>query len=146
MRRLRRLRSIPWPERRLALTALLLLAAVRLALSTLPFQRVRRAVDHLSQPGAGSASSEQPSPEKIASYVAATARYVPSASCLTQALAAQVLLGRAGHRCELRIGVAREAGRLEAHAWVEHAGRIVIGGPASHVARYTPLSRPQEYT
>jgi hypothetical protein len=39
----------------------------------------------------------------------------------------------------LRIGVAKgEAGKLEAHAWVESQGRIVIGG-LRDLPYFTPL-------
>lgn len=69
--------------------------------------------------------------------VATAARRIPAATCLTQALAAQYLLRRRGLEADLRIGVARAAGEpLEAHAWVESRGQVVVGG----VARpYTPL-------
>jgi hypothetical protein len=65
-------------------------------------------------------------------------RYVPGATCLTQALALQIWLGRHGQSAALRLGVARGAGeRLEAHAWLEHEGRVIIG--AAERPRYTPL-------
>jgi hypothetical protein len=66
-------------------------------------------------------------------------RYVPAATCLTQALVTQVLLSRRGHPASMRIGVARsEAGEFQAHAWVECRGRVVIGG-AQAPLRFTPL-------
>lgn len=59
-------------------------------------------------------------PERIARAVSRAARVVPGASCLTQALAAQLLLARAGHFARLRLGVARDArGVVHAHAWLE---------------------------
>jgi len=71
--------------------------------------------------------------------VAVASRYVPLVTCLTQALATQVLLGRCGHPASLRIGVARsERGQLQAHAWVESQGRIVFGG-LKNLSHYTPL-------
>jgi hypothetical protein len=60
-------------------------------------------------------------------------------TCLIQALAAQTLLHRWGHSTSLRIGIAKGAtGQLEAHAWVETQGKIVLGG-AEVCARFTPL-------
>ncbi len=74
-------------------------------------------------------------------------RYVPAATCLTQSLATKVLLSRQGHQASVRIGVARsEAGQFQAHAWVESNGRVVIGGPESHLKRYTPLLASGEET
>lgn len=63
----------------------------------------------------------------IAWSVQSAARFVPGASCLTQALAAHVLLEQGAHPSTLHIGVSRERGRFEAHAWVEEAGSILIG-------------------
>ncbi len=61
------------------------------------------------------------------------------AKCLARALTTQVLLNRQGYLPDLRIGVAKAtAGQLEAHAWVEYQGRIVIG-QLNDLSRYLPL-------
>jgi hypothetical protein len=45
-----------------------------------------------------------------------------------RAVAAQWLLARHGHPACLRIGVRpRAAAPFEAHAWLEHEGRVIIG-------------------
>ena len=120
-------------ERRLLLRAWLLLGLIRAALWLLPFRVVHGLL--LRPPlTAGWASIEQ-----IGWAVAVASVYIPFASCLPQALAAQALLLRHGYPADLRIGVARDQGRLEAHAWVESGGQIVIGGSTSSLARYTPL-------
>jgi hypothetical protein len=60
-------------------------------------------------------------------------------TCLTQALATQILLGWRGHPTHLRIGVAySETGQLQAHAWIESDGQIVVG-ELSDLPRYHPL-------
>ena len=77
--------------------------------------------------------------EKIVWAVTVASRYVPAATCLTQALAGQILLAQHGEPALLQIGVAKnEAGNLEAHAWVESRGRIVIGD-SRELFRYTRL-------
>jgi hypothetical protein len=51
-------------------------------------------------------------------------------NCLVRAVAAKRLLSFYGYAAELRIGVSkREAGKsaIEAHAWVEKDGKILIG-------------------
>jgi hypothetical protein len=49
------------------------------------------------------------------------------------------LLNWYGYASELRIGVAKgEQGELEAHAWVEYQGKVIIGG-LSTLSRYVPL-------
>lgn len=63
-------------------------------------------------------------------------RYVPRATCLTQALTAQILLKRYGHPAELKIGVARgKAGELQAHAWVTSDGVVIIGGDEAELTQ-----------
>jgi len=67
------------------------------------------------------------------------ARFVPRASCLTQALALQTVLARDGEACALVLGVDGAPDALkpfEAHAWVEWRGRVIIGGP---IGRWKPL-------
>jgi hypothetical protein len=47
------------------------------------------------------------------------------ASCLQQSLALSWLLGRQGIDSELRIGVRKQDGKFEAHAWLERQGRLL---------------------
>ena len=82
--------------------------------------------------------------EKIAWAVRAASKGVPRATCLTQALAAQVLFARHAHAVDLKIGVAKgDAGGLEAHAWLEHGGRVVVGN-VRDLGRYVPLAAKKE--
>ncbi len=67
-------------------------------------------------------------PELIGRYVSRAARWVPLGSCLTQGLAAQVVLARRGHPSTLRFGARKVDGQFQAHAWVEVNGQIVVGG------------------
>ena len=64
---------------------------------------------------------------------------------MTRALALMLLLRRRGYPAELRIGV-RPSGedRLDAHAWVEGEGRILIGQIAS-LSEYTPLPKLEDF-
>lgn len=139
MGRMRRfLRLSPW-ERRLLLRSALLLGGIRLGLSLLSFERLQGLLSRLRQPGA----APRPDPhslERITWAVEAASRWVPAATCLTRALAAQVLFSQ--HHCptELRIGVARNrAGALEAHAWLEAGQGKVVIGDSGDLGRYTLL-------
>lgn len=59
-------------------------------------------------------------------------RLLPERPCLTQALVLQYILLRGGDElAQLHIGVAKEGEELQAHAWVERNGRVLIGGTAS---------------
>ena len=113
--------------------ALTLVIAVRAALWVHPFDRVRRYLQSMRR-----VSNYNPSAARIAQFVAVASRFIPNANCLTRALAAEALLQRHGHDPCLRIGVAKSApDALRAHAWVECAGDVVIGGDA--VEGLTPL-------
>lgn len=59
-------------------------------------------------------------------------------SCLQRALVLQQLLGRRGIASRLRIGVRLRGARLDAHAWLEHRGRVLHGSP-DHPSQYQPL-------
>lgn len=119
---------------RLAFRAWRLVAWVRWSLWRAPYARVRadllrRRVDAgPAQPIVWRGRDLTRDPRALAWAVAAAARRVPKASCLTQSLALETLLAQAGQAGELRIGVARKPdGAFEAHAWVEHDGRVLIG-------------------
>jgi hypothetical protein len=61
------------------------------------------------------------------------------AKCLARALVCQVLMARRGYSPELRIGVAKsQEGTLEAHAWIESQGQVVIGD-LKELPRFTQL-------
>lgn len=116
--------------------AVWMIGIVRLGLWLVPFDTLRRWVERTARERAtaGRASEEQ-----IVWAVARASHYVPGAhSCLPRALAAHVLLRREGHPSDLRIGVALdEHKKLQAHAWVESRGKVVIGD--TDLTRYTPL-------
>ena len=129
-------------ERRLFLKAGGAVVAVRLGLWILPFPRLRRIVAGLARrPEAHPlALCAYPAPQRIVRAVVLVSRYVPAATCLTQAMAAQVLLARYGYTTSLRIGVAKgERGQLLAHAWLESEGRVVIGGSEADLKQYVSL-------
>ena len=140
MTRLRRFFRLPRSERWLLVKAALLLGAIRMGLRLLPFQTLKRFLDSVSRTSAESHRANQFSSDRIAWAVVAAGRYVVrDKPCLTQALAAQLLLKRRGYPASLRIGVARSEGKqLEAHAWVESGnGMVIVGG--GELSRYTPL-------
>src|SRR3982751_2268155 len=87
-------------ERRLAVRALALVVAFRLALWTLPARRVLAAAPRPRTRPAHAGVS----PERMAWLVRAGARRVPDASCLTRALAARWLLAEASLESTLHFG------------------------------------------
>src|SRR5437762_9506584 len=136
MKRLRKFLLLTAAERNLLIRTVLLLGAIRVGLSLLTFRTLRSLLARVTPARGGFRALRHSSPDQVARAVTAASRYVPRATCLTQALAAQVLLTRQGYPVCLRIGVAKgEGGQLEAHAWVENQGKVVIGGAA--LGRYT---------
>jgi len=127
-------------DRRLVIQAAFVMAAIRLGLWLLPFRTLRGILARLTPaaPVWREPSGASVDADRIAWAVTRVSRFVPAGTCLTQALAAQLLLRRRGLSACLRIGVARGAeAQFLAHAWVESQGRVVVGGPG--VTRYTAL-------
>ncbi|NES73564.1 MAG: lasso peptide biosynthesis B2 protein, partial [Okeania sp. SIO2D1] len=115
-------------QRLLLLSSFSLLGLVRLGLWLLPFPTLRRLVTKLSQVRLWGKGSELTT-EQIIWAVNLSSRYMPAGvKCLARALTVQLMMSWAGYASQLRIGVAKgEAGQLEAHAWVEFEGKVVIG-------------------
>lgn len=130
--------KLPFAEQRLWLTAYVLLLVVRMGLWLLPFPRLQTwlayfsaaHVRHKLKPHYGN---------RMLHALAVLSAYVPRATCLTQALAARTWLERRGYSTRMQIGVIKDdAGRLQAHAWLECGGNIVIGD-SGDLSRYTLL-------
>ena len=68
-----------------------------------------------------------PSSEEICRAVEVAARFLPGATCVVKAQVGCAMLNRLGHAAEVRIGVSKKMSGIEAHAWVECDGAVVIG-------------------
>jgi hypothetical protein len=114
-------------DRRLVLQTTIPIFGIRLALWCLPFQticRVLRPLARAAQPSTGGL----PSVDRLAWAVQAASRCIPAATCLTQALALHLLLGRHGYSGRVLIGVAKDPAGIRSHAWLEFQGKVLIGG------------------
>jgi hypothetical protein len=128
MRRLYKFCQLTTGDRLLLLVTLGLLAAVRLGLWLFPFRTLLKMLSRLSQPAAQPRPSDPVTLRKIVWAVEVSSRLMPgSVKCLARALTTQVLLSRLDYAADLQIGVAKGARGLEAHAWIECQGQIVIG-------------------
>ena len=140
MKRLRSFLLLTVEDQKLLVKTWLILFAIRLALWTLPFGVLRRMVIEARPRAAGNDETDEQSINRIAWAVKLSSKYLPAATCLTQALTTLVLLKRGGGLAHLKIGVAKDdQGRLQAHAWVESNGRIVIGN-LSGISNFKGLS------
>jgi hypothetical protein len=146
MRRLKRFAQLSPSERRILMRVLLVVGVARTSLWVLPVEAVRRAVSRAATGAAGS------SVEQVVWAVRVVSRYLPGATCLTQAIAAQALLTHSGFPSQVKIGVAKEkkddkdnrndkakdeSRSFHAHAWVVCQGQVVLGG--RQLERYNSL-------
>lgn len=75
----------------------------------------------------------------ISRMEAAVARHLPfGTNCLEQSLALWWLLRQRGIPADLRIGVRKDAGSFEAHAWVETNGTVLSESGEQHT-HFVPL-------
>jgi hypothetical protein len=118
----------PGSDWKLFLQAYVLVLSVRTALWILPFAKLYKWTIRFREGRIGDKPLPPAAVYKIVWAVSAAARRVPRATCLTQALATQIMLGRRGHRTTLQLGIMKsEAGKMDAHAWLERDGKVLIG-------------------
>ena len=126
------------PERHELLRAAVLLPITGLALRMRGMQGVR-----ITTPVRQSIQSHPSlTAAQVARLVAAAARWSPwRTPCMVRSLVLQRLLARRGIASELRFGVRKAGGQLEAHAWVEHLGKPLAEphGVADDYAPFDPL-------
>jgi hypothetical protein len=117
-----------------------LMAAIKAGLVLLPFQKLRHLLGWLAQ---RFRTNEPTDPRRLRRIVVAATitgkKLFGGKACLVQALTVHFLYHCAGYPAQLRIGVGRSLdGALEAHAWIESQGKIVIGDDG-RLQRYTPF-------
>ena len=127
-------------ERQLLVRTFALLGGVRLGLWLLPFLTLQSLLDRISRPSPSFVKTNPRDLDKIVWAVNQSSRYTPGgAKCLARALTTQVIMRRHGYSPQLKIGVAKgERGQLEAHAWIENQGRVVVGA-LQDPSRFTPM-------
>jgi len=136
MKALRRFLSLGSSDILFLAGCVLLVAGVRLGLSVLSYRKLREWIPAAKAPEPASL----PELRRVAWGVRNAARLVPRASCLTQALAGQIILAWKGKPSRIRIGVARDEQRkFVAHAWLISQDRVVLGGATESVRGFTPL-------
>jgi hypothetical protein len=134
MARLRKFLVLDWQERCLLLHTLFLVVSLRAALGLLPFKQVS---ELLARGGMRHRARRNVSKARVISAIRVASAFVPGSTCLTQALAAKYQLERVGLNTQLHFGVAKENGRLLAHAWLQCDGEVIIGGEIA--PRFAPL-------
>jgi transglutaminase superfamily protein len=138
-RRLGSFWRLSFSDKRLLMRAALAVVSAKLAIRTLRLPAAQAAVTRSQRFGWFVMPA---SVERVIWAVEAAGRAIPGMkNCLVAAVAAEAMLARTGHPCELRIGVAKNApNELIAHAWLESEGRVLIG--EFELDRYKPLTAP----
>ena len=124
MKRLSRFLALSQIEKILLVKAVFFLLVVRIELWVLPFSTLQSLVNKLLL----SRSCSDVSIKQMIWSVEVASSYLPlMKTCLVKSIAAQILLTQYGYKPNLCIGVRKDEKMLDAHAWVEINGEVVIG-------------------
>ena len=131
-------------ERGIALEAAAALVATWVGLRLAGFRRWQAALAWFAPPPAAYITEQNSvnSARMIARMEQSAANHLFfRANCLEQSLTLSWLLHRRGIAAELRIGARKDAGRFEAHAWVESNGVVLNDTSESHL-HFVPFDGP----
>jgi hypothetical protein len=133
MRRLASFLALSAWERGVFLRALVLLPRTALRIRRHGLRGAQAPLASSAPTGAMPSADAQSLARRIAWLVDAAARRgLFRASCLPRSLTLQRLLQERGIASELRVGVRKHAGRLEAHAWIECHGAPLLESAQVH--------------
>lgn len=141
LRKCKKLLKLFWQQRKILLYTCLSLNILRLMLWLFPFKVVRQQLTYVSAMWKAHSAPRLVAIDVIVWAVTIAGYYTPGgAKCLVRALTTQLLLSRYGYPHQLHIGVAMGQSQvLEAHAWIEYNGHVIIGG-LTDLSRFKPLS------
>lgn len=127
MSRLCKFAKLPRREQQFFLQSLYLLFIYRIYLNFISLHNLLKIVARK----ADSLLVTHPSkiePKKMTRLISVASSLIPCSTCLSQALAGQILFAMNGHKTTLHIGVSKkpETG-FEAHAWLCQNGEVVLG-------------------
>jgi hypothetical protein len=129
MKRIRKFLRLSGPDQWLLIHAFVVLALVVLGLRILPWPALQSLLLKVANWTSHFLPAQRPAAQNIARSIKVASWYIPKATCLPQALAAQHLLIQYSYLADLQIGVAKNKhGLLEAHAWLSSEGNVLIGG------------------
>jgi len=127
--------ELPFRDKLFFLDTVLLLSISKLVIFTVPFKKVAPYLGKVNGTIEDTIDTRQTDKaERVKLFVNMAAGNVPFKSvCLDQAMAGMLLLRRFKIPSNLCLGVKRneKEQKLDAHAWIECGGRILIGGQRS---------------
>jgi hypothetical protein len=145
LNRVQKFARLSWAERWLLIRACMMLLLTVVALRLVGFRRwyavlARRGPNRESVPGQQAEILVEKACATIQRMAAVAAQGRHHANCLERSLVLWWLLRRLGIASDLRIGLHRDADRLEAHAWVEHGG-LALNEADDVQARFAAFDR-----
>lgn len=108
----------------LLIRSVVLTLSIRIFLYVLPFSRIHSIFNRI-----GKVHITQDKPKQIRDIiwsVKVAANHIHGATCLVQAITAQILMTHYKHNSTLRIGV-NKSDKFKAHAWIEMDNKIILG-------------------
>ena len=139
--------TMAWPKQKALLTSMLLLPLFWAGLRVLGLARFQLLLNR--SPLGTKMPPTWDEIVAIGALVNIAANHVPGpTTCLTRSLLLIWLLRRRGVSGELRIGVQLAQGKLDAHAWVEYAGKPVNDAQdvAERYAAFTVPLSPESFS
>lgn len=133
MRKIYKFLFFPYQKKKLLGQSLFLVWIIRIGLWLFSFKSLDKWLSYFDSNNIDNAQANWTIINGVVRTVQACSRYVPYATCLTQALATRTLLQMKGQYSQLKIGVKKyEDEKFTAHAWIEVDGRIIIGKRPYH--------------
>lgn len=146
MKRVRRLIALSWTNQWLLVQSMFWLISIKLGLYIFQFQTLRDVLAKASQKKGYLGEPVPNSIERVVWSIEFSSRYLPVfINCLPKALAAQVMLSQRGQNVEVIIGARRnQLGQLQAHAWVEFQGKVIVGN-INNLSQFSRLRSAEDY-
>jgi hypothetical protein len=143
MSKANKFRHLPRGEKVLFLLILATLFLVRAGLSVLPFLTLQKIILKLASFKPFRQQNDLLTTGTIIRIVRQASRFVPFATCLTQALTGLLFIQLNGEEADLKFGVSIDLNQqFAAHAWLEREGKIILGKVPEH-RKYKTLEPPK---
>ena len=131
---LQRYRALDEESRRLFRRAAMLLPMIRASLRVRGYNKTFSSLQARVNPIAPAQNGDAEQLRKTSRMVRAAVHHsLLHFTCLEESLGLWYLLRQQGIAPQLRIGVRKENGKFEAHAWVEHGGEALNQPEATHL-------------